>query len=220
MKGLTAQTEKVFKTISQLPFIKQYTLIGGSALALQIQHRLSEDLDFCIWTKNMKKDKPVVDWPVIEKEISTIGRVTSRDILGFDHVNFLLNGVKLTFFTKQNNRSPVKQPVLLSGYLLAADLEAIGAMKIELILRRSEFRDYYDIYSILRSGYSLRNLVSLASRYSNFLLKTRDVLGFLSNGMNYQKERDFELLKPEYLIDSREIEEYIRSAILKEYGRG
>jgi len=219
MPGLTAQTEKVFETISQLPFIQQYTLIGGSALALQIQHRLSEDLDFCIWTKNMKKDKPIVDWPVIEKEISTIGRVTSRVILGFDHVNFLLNGVKLTFITKQNNRSPVKQPVPLLGYIFAADLEAIGAMKIELILRRSEFRDYYDIYSILKSGYSLKNLISLASRYSNFLLKTRDALGFLSNGINYQKEKGFELFKPVYQVDSREIEAYIRLAILKEYGR-
>jgi predicted nucleotidyltransferase component of viral defense system len=206
MPGLTAQTEKVFETISQLPFIQQYTLIGGSALALQIQHRLSEDLDFCIWTKNMKKDKPIVDWPVIEKEISTIGRVTSRDILGFDHVKFLLNGVKLTFITKQNNRSPVKQPVPLLGYIFAADLESIGAMKIELILRRSEFRDYYDIYSILKSGYSLKNLISLASRYSNFLLKTRDALGFLSNGINYQKEKGFELFKPVYQVDSREIE--------------
>lgn len=218
MKGLTHQTEKVFEAISQLPFIREYTLIGGSALALQIHHRLSEDLDFCIWTKNPKKEKPTVDWPGIEKELGMVGRITSRDILGFDHVNFLLDGVKLTFITKQKNLSPVNKPVSLSNHVFAADLEAIGAMKIELILRRSEFRDYYDIYSILKTGISLKNLVSLATKYSNYLLKTRDALAFLSHGANYRKEMNFELLKPLYLVNSKEIEEFMRLLILKEYG--
>jgi len=217
MKGLSQQTEKVFHAISQLPFIREYTLIGGSALAIQIHHRLSEDLDFCIWSKNPKKDTPVVDWFGIEKELSRIGRITSRDILDFDQVNFLFDGVRLTFLTKQQNRSPVKQSIPLSGQVYAADIEAIGAMKIELILRRSEFRDYYDIYSILKAGISLKQLVSLAGRYSNFLLKTRDALSFLSNGNNYKKEKNFELLMPVYPVNHKEIEDYIRSLIIKEY---
>jgi predicted nucleotidyltransferase component of viral defense system len=218
MKGLTSFTEKVFEALSHLPFIREYTLIGGSALALQIHHRLSEDLDFCIWTRNVKKDKPEVNWLEIEKELGTIGRITSRDILGFDQVNFLLDGVKLTFLTKQENLSPVRQPFHISNFIFAADLEAIGAMKIELILRRSEFRDYYDIYSILKTGIPLKNLVTQASRYSNFLLKTRDALSFLSKGNNYQKEKNFDLLKPIYSVDSAEIEAFIRALILKEYG--
>ena len=98
------------------------------------------------------------------------------------------------------------------GYLVA-----IGAMKIELILRRSNFRDYYDIYSILREGVSLKQIVNLASKYSNHLLKTRDALSFLSNGSNFKKDKNFSLLEPVYDIDHKEIEEYIKGAILKEY---
>jgi hypothetical protein len=218
MNGLAKNTDLLFGPLSALATISEYTLIGGSALSVQINKRKSEDLDFCIWTKNRKKDKPEVDWPSIERELSTIGKVTSRNILGFDQVNFVINKVRITFMTKQNNLSPVKNPVKILNNVKAADIPAIGAMKIELILRRSEFRDYYDIYCILKEGVSLREIVDKASEYSNRLLKVRDALSFLSDGTNYRKNKSFNLLEPFYDIDNRGIEEYMRSVIKKEYG--
>jgi len=92
-------------------------------------------------------------------------------------------------------------------------------MKIELILCRSEFRDYYDIYSILREGGSLRELVNRASEYSNRLLKVRDALSFLSDGINYRKDKSFNLLAPFYDLDNKGIEEFMRATIKKEYRR-
>lgn len=74
MKGLAAKTQKIFDKISKLECIKEYTLIGGTALSLQIQNRLSEDLDFCKW-KEHKRDKHEVDWPEIEKQLKTIGKL-------------------------------------------------------------------------------------------------------------------------------------------------
>ena len=218
MKGLTKDTDNLFVPLSKLKCISDYTLIGGSALSLQINKRKSEDLDFCIWTKDIKKDKPEVDWPSIEKELGIVGKITSRNILGFDQVDFIVNKVRVTFMTKQNNLSPVKNPVKIINNVKAADIPAIGAMKIELILRRSEFRDYYDIYCILREGVSLRELVNKASVYSNRLLKVRDALSFLSDGSNYRKEKSFDLLEPFYEIDNSGIEEFFRSTIKKEYG--
>jgi len=194
MQGLARHTEKIFRSISTLNCIKDYILIGGSALSLQINKRKSEDLDFCIWSKNLKKDIPTVDWSSIEKDIETTGKITSRDILGFDQVNFVINGVRISFLAKQKNLCPVTKPLAIHNNIMAADIEAIGVMKIELILRRSEFRDYYDLYSILHEGISLKKLISGASKYSNYLLKTRDALGFLSNGINFKKDKSFELL--------------------------
>ena len=63
MQGLTEQTNKIFEAVSLLNCIIDYTLIGGSALSLQIGKRLSEDLDFCKWSINLKTDKPTIDWP-------------------------------------------------------------------------------------------------------------------------------------------------------------
>ena len=217
MQGLAKNTEEIFFKVSVLECIQDYTLIGGTALSLQIGHRKSEDLDFRIWSKNLKKDKPSVNWPAIEREISTIGVIESRDVLGFDQVNFLINGVRVTFMSKPGNLSPVRIPVTIQNNIVAADLAAIGAMKIELILRRSEFRDYYDIYSILRHGISLPDMIKAASEYSNRLLKTRDALSYLSNGKNYRMPAGFSLLEPVYDIDSIGIEQYIRELIIRDY---
>ena len=217
MQGLAKHTEKIFERASELSCLKEYTLIGGTALSLQIGMRESEDLDFCIWSKNPGKDKPTVDWPFIEKELGTIGDIAVRDVLGFDQVNFVVDGVKISFIAKQRNQSPVKKPVAILNNIVAADIVSIGAMKVELILRRSAFRDYYDIYSILRHGVSLKMIVDAASVYSNRRLKTRDALAFLSNGSNYQRPKGFELLNPVYDIDHHGIELYIQSIIRKEY---
>lgn len=217
MQGLAENTKKVFESLSSLNCIKDYTLIGGTALSLQINKRLSEDLDFCKWSANLRTDKPTVDWPKIEKELTTIGNIDSMDILDFNQVNFIVSGVKISFLAKQENLSPVTNQVAVLNNIKAADLEAIGAMKVELMLRRTEWRDYYDIYSILKEGKSLKSIVTLAGIYSNHKLKTRDALNFLINGKNYKKSQDFHLLKPAYFIDSREIEDLIVSKMKQEY---
>jgi predicted nucleotidyltransferase component of viral defense system len=50
---LTLETKKVWDAIRQIDnLLKGFVLIGGTALALHIQHRLSEDLDFaCVGAK-------------------------------------------------------------------------------------------------------------------------------------------------------------------------
>jgi hypothetical protein len=217
MKGLTKNTEKIFEAVSLLDCIKDYTLIGGTAISIQIGKRLSEDLDFCRWSTNLKKDKPTVDWPQIKKELETIGKIEKMDILGFDQVNFVVKNVKISFLTKQENLSPVNAPVPILNNINAADLDSLGSMKVELVLRRSNFRDYYDIYSLLMDGHSLKAMVEGASKYSNHTLKTRNVLSFLANGSNYKKGKDFELLNPVYNVTNKAIEDLIKSTIKKEY---
>ena len=43
MNGLAPYTAEVFEELSTLTCVKDYCLIGGTALALQLNHRLSED---------------------------------------------------------------------------------------------------------------------------------------------------------------------------------
>ena len=52
MKGLSKHTIPVFDFIKDLDILEDYLLVGGTALSLQINHRLSEDLDFCKWQDN------------------------------------------------------------------------------------------------------------------------------------------------------------------------
>ena len=217
MNGLMQKNEKIFEEISKLDCIKDYTLIGGTAISLQIGKRLSEDLDFCKWSTNLKTDNPAVDWPLIQKQLETIGKINKVEVLGFDQVDFFVNDIKITFLTLHKRLSPVTELVPILNNIKAADLVSLGVMKVELILSRREFRDYYDIYSLLKEGQSLKSMVDGASKYSNRTLKTRNVLSFLANGSNYKRGKDFDILKPVYDITSKGIEDLIKSIIKIEY---
>lgn len=149
MKGLAPHTQQIFEAVSELDSIKSYLLVGGTALTLQINTRQSEDLDFMRW-RTSKTEKMEVAWFQIEKELATIGEIQHKDILDINHVEYLVSGVKFSFYACPKC-SPVVTPVNFLNNLKIADVKSIGAMKMEVMLRRSNFRDYYDIYSILKS---------------------------------------------------------------------
>ena len=98
-----------------------------------------------------------------------------------------------------------------------ADIEAIAAMKMEVLMRRSNFRDYYDIYSILQHSYDFKEIVSKAINYSGYLLSTKNLFSMLSDAKRYQIDNGFHLLEPVYNISAIEIENFIKEQIKKHY---
>ena len=58
------------------------------------------------------------------------------------------------------------------------------------MLRRSVFRDYYDIYSMLRSGLDIHESISNAVKYSGYKLKTKNLLAILSNEVDLFQIQD------------------------------
>ncbi|HCC51872.1 MAG TPA: hypothetical protein DEQ30_07290, partial [Porphyromonadaceae bacterium] len=160
-KGLTEKIDIIIKKVATMQSIKPYILGGGTALAMQIGHRKSEDLNFMMWRKS-KTEKPEVDWTTIEKElIAKIGEVESFNMLGFDQVEFIVAGVKFSFYVS-NNYCPVSAPVPYLGNICLADIYSIMAMKMEVMLRRMKMRDYYDIYAILKEGYDISKGIDAA----------------------------------------------------------
>ena len=211
MQALALHTSKIFESVCKLDCIKNYCLVGGTALSLQLQTRLSEDLDFMSWISN-KNQKPEVDWVKIEKELSGIGRIEVREIWDFDHVEFIVSGVKLSFYASAKY-SPVTTAIPLKDNLFLADIMAIAAMKMEVLMRRSNFRDYYDIYSILKNGYNFREIITKATTYSGHLLSTKNLLAMLVDSKRFQIDSNFALLEPVYQVTPSEIEESIKILI-------
>ena len=182
---------------------------------MQIGHRLSEDLDFCKWKKS-RTDTPTINLTEIERHIES--HIKEKNLLDFNQVNYNLEkNVKLSFYANQLYKSPVKNKVFIEKNIVAADIESLGVMKLELMLRRSNFRDYYDIYAILQEGISIKDMVSSVGIYTNHRLKSKNILMFISNGTNYKYEKDFEYLMPKYKVNEKDIENYIRKCINKEY---
>lgn len=211
MKGLAPHTQRVFETVASLECIKPYILVGGTALSLQIATRQSEDLDFMKW-RNSKDEIPEVAWYHIEKELNSIGEVTNRNLLDIDHVEFIFEGVKLSFYSSPKY-SPVKNPIPCLHNLRLADVKSIGAMKMEVMMRRSNFRDYYDIYSILKTGVPIWEMLSIALDYSDHRLKTKNLLAMLTNGARFKRDAVFEQLSPIYNVTTEDIENYIRNCL-------
>lgn len=211
MNALAPHTTLIFEKATQLKCIKPFLLVGGTALSLQLGTRQSEDLDFMSW-RTHKDERMEVQWRSIQEELATIGEVQSMNLMDIDHVEFAVSGVKFSFYSC-NRYSPVTSPVIYGGNLRLADIHAIGAMKIEVMLRRSNFRDYYDLYSIVKSGIDLRELVRLAGEYSQHQLKTKNMLAMLTNGSRFCRDEIFNQMQPKYDVSSIEIEEFFKSAL-------
>lgn len=214
-KGLTVNIDAFIDKVATLECIKPYILVGGTALSVQIAHRKSEDLDFMMWRKS-KADKPEIDWPSVERELKEkIGEIESMNLLGFDQVEFNVAGVKFSFYISENY-CPVSDPVPYLGNIRIADIYSIMAMKIEVMLRRAKFRDYYDIYAMLKSGYSISDGITAAIKYSSHRLNTKNIMTILLSG-RYYPDQNFEQLEPQYKVTKQEIRDYILRK-LKEAG--
>ena len=206
-QGLTAKVEAIIDKIAELECIKPYLLCGGTALAMQIGHRMSEDLDFMMW-RISKTEKPEVNWNAIERElVAKVGEIESFNMLGFDQVEFVVEGVKLSFFVS-DNLSPVAEPIEYIGNIRLADIESIMVMKLEVMLRRMKFRDYYDIYCILREGHSIHRGIERSLKYSRHRLSNKNVIAMLLGGQ-FIADDNFATLQPKYSVTKEEIREYI-----------
>ena len=212
-KSLAPHTGKVFEIISRLECIKPYTLVGGTALSLQIEKRQSEDLDFMKWLTK-RNEKPEVDWPAIKKELESVGEIREYEVGSFDFVSFNFEGVKLSFYAAPRKAIPSMQRIPYLNNMFIADMESIGAMKMEAMLRRSKFRDYYDIYSILKEGKDIQKMIDAALEHSSHKLRTRGLLAMLTNGSYFVKEKGFEELLPVYDVSPYDIQEYIKQKLL------
>lgn len=210
MKGLAPHTSS-FEALSKLECIKPYVLVGGTALSLQLGTRQSENLDFMSWRKS-KSEKREVDWPTIKKELQSIGEVEKCDILDLDHIEYIVNGVKISFYANPNY-SPVQYEIPLLNNIRLADPTSIGAMKMEVMLRRSKFRDYYDIYSLLEHGVKLHDMIRLALKYSGHRLKSKSLIAMLTRGDRFLPDSHFATLRPIYSIGPEDIENRIKTEI-------
>ena len=156
-----------------------------------------------------------MDWPAIKKELESVGEIKSYEIGSLEHVTFDFEGVKLSFYAAPRKAIPSMKRIGYLNNLCVADIASIGAMKMETMLRRSKFRDYYDIYSILREGVDIQQMIDAALEHSDHKLRTRGLLAMLTNGSRFIKDKGFEELQAVYDVSANDIQEYIKQKLLE-----
>lgn len=125
------------------PHIKSFVLGGGTALALQLAHRKSFDFDFFSTSQIPKR--------LLEK----LSRVLAIDNVAIDTLDeltlFTKNGIKITFLYYPFK--PHFQILKMGTGLSIFSIPEIAIQKAYTIGRRGEYRDYFDLYTILKRGY-------------------------------------------------------------------
>lgn len=210
--SLAPQTGRIIEAISRLECIKPFVLVGGTALSIQLRTRQSEDLDFMRWQQG-KADTLDIGWPNIQRQLETVGEVQDVQVAGFDQVLFVVDGVKVSFYAAPRKKIPTMREIPYLNNIRLADVESIGVMKMEAIMRRSKFRDYYDIYSILKHGADIHKLIPMALEHSGHKLKTKGLMAMLTNGDLFRKDSQFLQLHPLYDVTPEDIEQYIKSLL-------
>jgi hypothetical protein len=112
-----------------------FYLAGGTGLALQLGHRVSEDLDFFTATEF----EPVVISRQLEIKPNYSETMVSRGTL-----YCRASGVKLSFLLYP---VPLRHPALNYLGVAVADWRDILAEKFKTVSQRGSRRDFYDIYA-------------------------------------------------------------------------
>ncbi|MDD3062322.1 MAG: nucleotidyl transferase AbiEii/AbiGii toxin family protein [Massilibacteroides sp.] len=217
-KSLVDRTKKVIESISKMDSIKPYLLVGGTALSLQIENRLSEDLDFMRW-QQFSGERMDIDLKTITRELRSEHVIDRTNILDSNQIElFIDGGVKLSFYAPERKAPPLNKVHFLNNLYLA-DTSTIASLKMEVMQRRSNFRDYYDLYCILKEKTTeeIIQIIDDSLKYSGHQMKSKNLLGKLGNYERFQKDEIFKQLEPKYDISSKEIAEFMDKKVKTAY---
>ena len=188
------------------PFLKkfgnEFGLVGGTAVALYLGHRRSIDYDLFSEKdfKNISLERDIREMVEIERVLVNRG----------GELTFVSRGVKITFFQYPFN---IVFKNDFEGLIRVPELLTLAAMKAFAIGKRAKWKDYVDLYFLLRDHYSLKD-ISLRSKEifgSEFNEKIfRTQLSYFDD-INYDEEVEF---MPGFSVDMEEIKsELIRLSL-------
>lgn len=176
--SLPKGTRDVFDFLSSCQGLRGFTLIGGTALALQIGHRKSEDLDF--WLPADRFDKNAILSVIREAQnagleaqlITPHHRIVASKINGIDLLalaqDYLVGGVKVTFFARKDAAYDYfKDFARVTAKELTFDVmgaEGLFSMKSYVIHQRVRSRDLFDLKTFVERGKTLHDILKAAEK--------------------------------------------------------
>ncbi len=194
------------KQLELLPFLKKYIksyyLVGGTAVAFHVGHRRS--IDFDLFTE--KK----INFTGIKKDISQSGFSSTIIVSLSDQIHFIINAVKLTFFqfpfTIDSNHSFEK-------YFRFPDLLTLAAMKAFALGGRGKWKDYVDLYFIIKDYHSVDEISDKAKELFrdvfNPILFKKQLCYF--GDIDYTEQVEF---LPAFETDEKTIKDFLIDAAL------
>ena len=145
------------KQIALLPLIRSFSknfgLVGGTAAALYIGHRRS--IDFDLFTAQE------FDNFAVRKTISRFSKISRVLTDQKGQYTMVIDNVKLTFF---HYPFIINFSNKFNGIIKLPDLLTLSAMKAYALGRRAKWKDYVDLYFIIKSRHSIGDIVKKAKQ--------------------------------------------------------
>lgn len=134
-------------------FSDDFYLVGGTAIALQIGHR--ESIDFDLFTAKSFGNI------AIKNKVNKYRKIDRVLVNKIGEFTFLIEGVRFTFFSypfaveaNESFNSIIKMPNILT----------LSAMKAYALGQRAKWKDYVDLYFVLRDYYSITEIAKEAKK--------------------------------------------------------
>lgn len=126
--------------------ISSFYLAGGTALALQLGHRVSEDLDFFV---DKAFDAEELKNRIVPDKVSSIRSRTLHCVKDGVRLSFLCYDVPLCF-----------PPHIWRGIQVAA-WQDVAAEKLKTMSQRGAKKDFYDVYAVIMLKSDIKKLCTL-----------------------------------------------------------
>lgn len=178
-KVLPKGSRKLLAALEKMhsPLLEDWTLAGGTGLALCKGHRISEDFAFFhtgTWDLTRLHDifKTLKPYETLQESEHTL--------------TVIIQGVKVSFFQ-------IKERFLFDrgkySFFFIADPRDIALMKLVAISSRGSRKDFVDLYTILRSGPNLQDYFKLLpKKYGKERINTYHILKSLTFFADAEKE--------------------------------
>ncbi|MBX2927689.1 MAG: nucleotidyl transferase AbiEii/AbiGii toxin family protein [Saprospiraceae bacterium] len=138
-RSIEPGTLELLKQLMSMSLFNQFYLVGGTALALQIGHRFSVDLD--LFTSEPFDKNQLVEELTSEFDFHLESEGTSMIISYVNEIK--VDFVKMSY--------PILFPTILDEGVRMLDIRDIAPMKLKAITQRGSKKDFYDIYFLLRT---------------------------------------------------------------------
>ena len=149
-------TFKLIQELQQKPFLKEFYLVGGTSLALQMGHRNSIDID--LFTQNEFDDGELIE---NLSSYFSVKIVYSRA----NTIISIIDGIKCDFI--RHNYKFLREPIQEENITFLSK-EDIVAMKLNAIVQSGKrLKDFIDIYYLLEF-FSITEMIAFyVEKYPN-----------------------------------------------------
>ena len=133
-------------------FKRTFYLVGGTAIALHLGHRRSVDFDLFTEKKFVKHQ--------VREKLRALQYQQIPLFEDIDQIHLMINDVKFTFFYYPYR---IEHPINIESKITIPGLITLAAMKAFALGRRAKWKDYVDLYFILKDHYSISEISKKAN---------------------------------------------------------